>query len=591
MGKSTRDLILVLLTVLGATVLGAAAPAHARDVSYRYELRKMSWSQEDYAAFAQFVREVSEDRENCNNVDRCFKQSKKASIVELRNRLSHGNSETWRKMATEVKFKSDCADFGKYLEGVFATSRGLPFAYRELVDAKNPDGERHNAKGEIDDRYTRFGNKILKMHTVNPENIDKYFTNDGGKKVFLGKMVNDLSTGSYRTDPRSANDQASDYYSPKLAKLRVGSIAYDSTGHLGVISDIDATTGKIQLVDAHPDNSVTVKTFDDTWTHGLKPEHGAGFRNIRPGRARIAGVDADGRRRLVTDYPADDQLPNASVEQYARRTDGYYDWKGPDGKTYQVTFLDKLRLEASGGKAKVDLASDFRSSLKAICLAIFERLNAIEAATAAGVDQRAHPDRIPRNLPMGGDATWQSYATAGRDSRLKTQIQAASILPARSRYYESQGLPVLTSRGDSDAALGGVLESEDQQCSSGAYTNGRKLGYKKSNGAFKALTMKQVFERIHLFSFDPYHCPERRWGATTAEELASCKEDAAKKQWYQAQQSQRNRADRGSTDPGDVTIAELNASPAVQNPAKGFNPYLVFQNRAPAEAVATAVHQ
>jgi len=50
--------------------------------------------------------------------------------------------------------------------------------------------------------------------------------------------------------------------------------------------------------------------------------------------------------------------------------------------------------------------------------------------------------------------------------------------------------------------------------------------------------------RLWDMSFDPYHCIERRWGATDATELASCRDGGKKTAWYDAEKHLRYQIDR-----------------------------------------------
>ena len=70
--------------------------------------------------------------------------------------------------------------------------------------------------------------------------------------------------------------------------------------------------------------------------------------------------------------------------------------------------------------------------------------------------------------------------------------------------------------------------------------------------------------RLWDMSFDPYHCVERRWGATDPQELASCKDGAVKTAWYEAEQHLRFQIDRTY----DVDMGHDLAS--LQAPGKGL---------------------
>ena len=62
-----------------------------------------------------------------------------------------------------------------------------------------------------------------------------------------------------------------------------------------------------------------------------------------------------------------------------------------------------------------------------------------------------------------------------------------------------------------------------------------------------------------MISFDPYHCPEQRWGENDPALLAACT-DPLKLQWYQAEQYLRNMTERDTklkTDlPLDVALSQ-----------------------------------
>jgi len=49
--------------------------------------------------------------------------------------------------------------------------------------------------------------------------------------------------------------------------------------------------------------------------------------------------------------------------------------------------------------------------------------------------------------------------------------------------------------------------------------------------------------RLFAMDFDPYHCVERRWGASGAE-LETCNDNETKTRWYKAEQRLRNQIDR-----------------------------------------------
>lgn len=90
--------------------------------------------------------------------------------------------------------------------------------------------------------------------------------------------------------------------------------------------------------------------------------------------------------------------------------------------------------------------------------------------------------------------------------------------------------------------------------------------YENSVGDHVVLDLDDVMDRLFLLSFDPYHCPELRWGAAPGlhdDELASCPDDEIKLWWYQAEQRLRNIIDRDpdvhtTIDFGPETSSDIN---------------------------------
>jgi hypothetical protein len=71
------------------------------------------------------------------------------------------------------------------------------------------------------------------------------------------------------------------------------------------------------------------------------------------------------------------------------------------------------------------------------------------------------------------------------------------------------------------------------------------------------LELGDVASRLFALDFDPYHCIERRWGATNPEELASCKDSELKTRWYKAEQVLRNQIDAGYVARQAISLNEM----------------------------------
>ena len=83
------------------------------------------------------------------------------------------------------------------------------------------------------------------------------------------------------------------------------------------------------------------------------------------------------------------------------------------------------------------------------------------------------------------------------------------------------------------------------------------ITYTRTDGSPQSLSFGELKKRLFLMSFDPHHCVERRWGATSTEELRTCPDDGLKQAWYEAQQRLRNQTVRTIGDRMNFTIEDL----------------------------------
>jgi hypothetical protein len=82
------------------------------------------------------------------------------------------------------------------------------------------------------------------------------------------------------------------------------------------------------------------------------------------------------------------------------------------------------------------------------------------------------------------------------------------------------------------------------------------IAYARSDGSRVILSYEEARRRLFRLSFDPYHCVEQRWGAAGAE-LATCRDGAVKRRWYDAEQRLRNQIERTYEARMDFSLGEL----------------------------------
>jgi hypothetical protein len=171
------------------------------------------------------------------------------------------------------------------------------------------------------------------------------------------------------------------------------------------------------------------------------------------------------------------------------------------------------------------------------------------------VETKSQPSRIPGTNAQTDNAEWAAYATLPADARLRNSFVQFYIDLARMiRLSQQHDIRVVHDRGSLQEHLQQIYDSESRACS---------VTYTNSNDKPVTLDLNEVAKRLFILDFDPYHCIERRWGATSHEELASCKDNEVKSRWYKAEQSFRNQADAGYVNRQAMSLSELEG--ATQN--------------------------
>jgi hypothetical protein len=111
--------------------------------------------------------------------------------------------------------------------------------------------------------------------------------------------------------------------------------------------------------------------------------------------------------------------------------------------------------------------------------------------------------------------------------------------------------------GDSSIDYEGTDLAGDLRAAYTASAAACSVTYRRSNGILQTLSYDDVVARLFDFSFDPYHCIELRWGATSSDEVASCPDSREKFDWYEAEQRLRNQLERTYDTPMGFTLNDL----------------------------------
>jgi hypothetical protein len=186
--------------------------------------------------------------------------------------------------------------------------------------------------------------------------------------------------------------------------------------------------------------------------------------------------------------------------------------------------------------------------VRSLCDEAKYRVDAVDIAIKAGIHLQPQPSRLPYNI-YGTEGDWEIFSTPSRDARLKTAFKELRDEIAKFLSLASVDKSKLDYAGNNlRGELRTVYLEEAASCT---------FGYTKSDGSRVELDFHELGRRLFQLSFDPYHCIERRWGATDPSELASCLDSAEKRDWYDGEQRLRNQIVRAYDKRMDFTLAQL----------------------------------
>ncbi len=497
----------------------AAIPVDPKD-PLAYVVRYDHWTESDERGFGDFVQAIADL--NCNTVDTCLKGT--------------GNPFRASDPAT-LHFRSDCADLPYYLRAYYAWKRGLPFAYELMVE---PLGHTR------DIRYTARGNEVSAR-----QDVLSYSTTG---PVMLDAVRDAVSSAMYRIHPDLDTPLPPDHYSVALdpKAIRPGTIIYDPNGHLATVYRV-VPDGRVLYIDAHPDNTITRGTYDKRFVRS-SPGMGAGFKNWRP--ITLVGATRDTHGALIGGHIVAEknaELPSFSDEQFfgnGAKKPADRDWNtGSFTLNGEVLdYYDYVRAKLAGGVLRFDPIQELTDMVRSNCEDLHYRALAVDIAIAAGTQNQTQPERLPYNI-YGTDGDWETYSTPSRDARLKTAFKEVRDSVERFVRLNAAHDPKITYKGHD--LVGDLLATYDRE------TSACSVSYRRTDGSEVTLSYIGSLKRLFALSFDPYHCIERRWGASSPDELSTCKDGPDKQAWYEAEQNLRNQIDRTYEARMDHDLAEL----------------------------------
>jgi hypothetical protein len=449
------------------------------------------WNDAMEREYSEFVRAIGRGVESrrCGRLDRCLRDPQINTLYD---------PATEGRLSLDV----DCGDLPYVLRAYFAFKRRLPYGY---VDAITGSG--------TDPRY---------MLRVRPVLFHRW--NDYRSPRSILRHISDaVHSGMYRVEP---NQEQGDYYPITVSResIRPGTTYYDPNGHVLVVTEV-RDDGSVFLIDGHPDGSMTWKRFGEAFELGPRFLWG-GFKNWRRqtwnGTEITRALNAE-----LPDFDANQQwtrdlwVAGIPREQWLRPPED-----GPRNAIAPGMFHLWVRRTLAAPNVVRDPVRDFREQVRSLCRDVLDRADAVNVAMGIRTHQRSHPGALPYNI-YGTNGDWELYSTPSRDARLKASVREIN-----------EGILALPADSPVRAQLVAAWSEERTQAAC-------QYSYTNSTGASVALSIDAVLDRLFAISFDPYHCPELRWGAAPGSpELASCPDNAEKLGWYRAEQRLRNQIDR-----------------------------------------------
>ncbi|PIK15139.1 hypothetical protein [Halobacteriovorax sp. JY17] len=523
--------------------------------SIQWNISNRSWNSSFEREYSEFIAGIGKAKKegHCSTTDECLRSSK-ANPKYYNLNPSHLDS-----------IFADCADLPYVLRAYFSWMNNLPFSYpnallpanwftaenqvileeiaqlqSELTDAgfirkrvikariKKLRKELNGGSRKVPDlRYNANGNVIKTKRFVE--------SGDSINEV-LRSISMSISTASFRTNASESGEgrKFRDTYPVKVSRDSIvpGTILYDPNGHIAVVYEV-TKNGKIHLIDAHPDNSLTAITYGEKFSR-TSVKIGGGFSNWRP----FSYVDSS------VEFESNEELENYSLDQFQKSNEFIFNDR-------EMNFYEFVRNKLSIGNLVYDPILELRELLGELCYDFKERKSSVDKAIAEKLHLKNHPNELPRNI-YGTDGEWESFSTPSRDARLKASIRGGRDLVEKILKLNSENDPAVVYVGKNlKEDLRNLYFEESRKCS---------VKINSSIGEELSLNLDEMLSTIYKQSFDPYHCIELRWGLLSDEHLSNCVSSKESLEWYYEEQGLRNTIDRDYSIRMDYGLSELGSA-------------------------------
>lgn len=504
--------------LLAAVIIFSFMFAEAADTTWK--IKKTAWSETDEKSYSEFVNLIGQavEKNECKSFQEC---------IQHPNNPYHGSD------SGQLDIHVDCARLSYALRAYFAWKNGLPFSHVSQVVPRVPsDNDGDNL------RYTKNGNIVYKRLSV----LASKKKLPDGPSYITQTLMKSVYTAVFRIEDEIENRPGfeSDYYPSDISRtaIRAGTAIYDPAGHVAIVYKV-TDDGKIYFIDAHPDNSLTSSMYGTKYVRS-RPAQGAGFKNFR--KQELVGATFDSALRSyvggkITVSPVSAHKEFSVVQKYGTDNKPIPNWK--EGAFIlagvKMDYYDYLRAKMSKGTLRINPVEEVKAITLDLCSSLHDRVDSVQTAVSQRIHLQDHPERLPNNI-YGTSGEWETYSTPSRDARIKISYKELRDKVEKMFIAYQTGDPQIDYSGSD--IKGDMLHTYLQTAQ--ACT----ISYAKSNGAQVGLNLEIIRQRLFALSFDPYHCPELRWGANTEQEYAGCKDGATKREWYKREVWLRNQLER-----------------------------------------------
>lgn len=526
--------------------------------SATWVVKKDSWSETDELEYSQFIHKLGKavEQKKCGSVNGCLKD-------ETINPYYEESVDGTDANGNKGFHYSDCADLPYYLRAYFAYKKNLPFAYVNSIEANPPLNEEEQAEWDkklAENENPSAGTKALFGNQM--KSRSQVPAGDGKSRrdfySYTYRMADSISSGIFRNFRRPEGALLPDTYIPRLdiGALKYGAVTYNPAGHVGVIYDI-TPKGDIKILDAHPDNTLTVKKFWEIFRPS-RPAHGSSIQVFRP--FKLVGYKTFRDGSLMggkIEFVTDDQLPASDELVLGSNPDVTL----AGGKRVYINngiklnFLDFVRSKIATGDPKTYPVEDFKDRLLELCNKFKSRVEMIEGSKAMSPNERAeyfkvsldlsnqnHSGMLPPNIynASGDWQFWEDRSTPGRDGDTRLAILDTAALAQDLLDRAVKPDAYFSYKGNALKLKSELIRAYHQQVAQ------CRIAYTTSKMTKVKISLSEAIRRIMDMSFDVYHCLERKYGARDPKELQMCAETPIEKQMYEYEAYLRQRTERNA---------------------------------------------